>query len=437
MIQLQRDLSVFLDKWKNDPKRKPLILKGARQVGKSWLARELGKSFDNFVEINFEKNSEARVFFDGNIDTAKIIKNLSNYLGLKISPGLTLLFLDEIQECPKAILALRYFYEDLPQLHVISASSLLEFQLRNINVPVGRINFVYVYPLSFSEYLTVSGKNNLRTMLSENEFNPVPEPIHKLLNEEVRNYVLLGGMPEVVADFLEFGQFDRCKDIQTDLLETYRSDFEKYARKHQIKYLHKVFESIPMQLGNKFKYTNVSEDIKSRELGDALDMLEMAGIAYKVYHSSANGIPLKAESDIKKFKVLFFDAGLSQQLLQLDYRPLLLNADFSQINNGAIAALFTGLELIAYQNYREKADLFYWHREAKSSNAEVDYVTTTAGKIVPIEVKSSSTGSMKSLKTFMETKKCDLAVKVSGFNFSLFEKVQTVPFYALESFVKR
>jgi predicted AAA+ superfamily ATPase len=222
MIQLQRDLMEFLVKWKNDPKKKPLILKGARQVGKSWLARELGKSF------------EVHAFFDGNIDTAKIIKNLSNYLGVKISPGTTLLFLDEIQECPKAILALRYFYEDLPQLHVISAGSLLEFQLQNINVPVGRVNFIYVYPLSFSEYLTVSGKHHLRTMLLENELKPVPEPIHKLLNEEVRNYVLLGGMPEVVADFLEFGQFDRCGDIQTDLLETYRSDFQKYAKKHQV-----------------------------------------------------------------------------------------------------------------------------------------------------------------------------------------------------------
>ena len=437
MIQLQRDLMEFLVKWKNDPKKKPLILKGARQVGKSWLARELGKTFDNFVEINFEKSTDVHTFFDGNIEPDKIIKNLSNYLGVKIFPGSTLLFLDEIQECPKAILALRYFYEDLPRLHVISAGSLLEFQLQNINVPVGRVNFVYVYPLSFSEYLTVSGKQDLRSMLLENEFKPVPEPIHKLLNEEVRNYVLLGGMPEVVADFLEFGQFNRCRDIQTDLLETYRSDFQKYAKKHQIKYLQKVFDSVPMQLGDKFKYTNVSEDIKSRELGDALDMLQMAGIVYKVYHSSANGIPLKAESDIKKFKVLFFDVGLTQQLLQLDYRPLLLNPDFSRVNNGAVAELFAGLELIAYRNYKEKADLFYWHREAKSSNAEVDYVTALAGKIIPVEVKSSNTGSMKSLRTFMEIKNRDFAVKVSGFNFSFFENVQSVPFYALESLVKR
>ncbi|MCX6581200.1 MAG: AAA family ATPase [Candidatus Aminicenantes bacterium] len=436
MIQLERDLSMVLGKWKNDPGRKPLILKGARQVGKSWLARELGKTFDNFVEINFERKSEACAFFDGNIEPAGIIKNISNYFGVKITPGATLLFLDEIQECPKAIMALRYFYEDLPQLHVISAGSLLEFELQNINVPVGRVNFIYVYPLSFSEYLTVSGKHNLRTMLLENKFKPVPEPIHKLLNEEVRNYVLLGGMPEVIADFLEFGQFDRSRDIQTDLLETYRSDFQKYAKKHQVKYLHKVFESIPLQLGDKFKYTNVSEDIKSRELGDALDMLQMAGIAYKVYHSSANGIPLKAESDIKKFKVLFFDAGLTQQLLQLDYRPFLLNPDFSRVNNGAIAELFTGLELIAYRNYKEKADIFYWHREAKSSNAEVDYITTLAGKIVPVEVKSSTTGGMKSLRTFMQIKNRNFAIKVSGFNFSLFDCVQSVPFYALESLVK-
>ncbi len=437
MIQLKRDLMEHLRKWKEDAKKKPLILRGARQVGKSWLVRELGKEFENFVEINFEKSPELASFFAGNIDTVKIIKNLSNYLGVTITPGATLLFFDEIQECPNTILALRYFYEDLPQLHVISAGSLLEFQLQNVSMPVGRVTFIYVYPLSFAEFLTAIGKQQLRTMLLENNFQAIPEPMHKLLTEEVRNYILLGGMPEVVVDYLEFGLLERCKDIQTDLLETYRSDFQKYAKKHQLKYLEKVFETIPLQLGDKFKYTNISTDIKSRELGDALDMLQMAGIVYKIYHSSANGIPLKAESDLKKFKVLFFDLGLAQRLMQLDHLALLLNPDISVINNGAIAELFTGLELIAYQSYKEKVDLFYWHKESKSSNAEVDYVTTLNGKIVPVEVKSGSTGSMKSLRMFMESKPSLFAVKVSGFNFSYFENVLSVPFYAMESLVKK
>ena len=434
---MKRDLFKYLKKWKAGSNKKPILLRGARQVGKSWLARELGKEFENFVEINFEKNPDFCSFFAGNIEPQIITKNLSNYLGEKISPGKTLLFFDEIQECPRAILSLRYFYEDFPQQHVISAGSLLEFELRKISFPVGRVSFIYVYPMSFSEYLTAAGKHSLRETLLDNNFEPLPEAIHNQLNREVRNYTLLGGMPEVVSCFLEYGEFERCADIQTGLIETYRSDFHKYAKKHQVKYIQRVFDSVPFQLGNKFKYTNVSRDIKSRELGDALELLEMEGIVYKVYHSSSNGIPLKAEMDGKKFKVLFVDIGLAQRVLKLDYRPLLLNPDIYQVNNGAIAELLTGLELIAYQSFKEIPELYYWHREAQSSNAEVDYVTSIGNRIVPIEVKSSSNGRMKGLRLFMESKKSQFAAKISGFNFSLFENVQTIPFYGLEAFMKK
>ncbi len=325
---------------------------------------------------------------------------------------------------------------DLPQLHVLSAGSLLEFELRKISIPVGRVHFFYLYPLSFSEFLSASGKSNLREMLLENNLAPLPEAIHNQLIREVRNYTLLGGMPEVITDFLEFGELARCKDIQTDILETYRKDFYKYAKKHQVKYLEKVFDSIPRQLGNKFKFSHVSNEIKSRELGEALDLLEMAGIVYKVYHSSSNGIPLKAESNLRKFKVLFFDIGLAQRILRLDHRPLLLDPDISQVNSGAVSELLAGLELIAYQSFREKAELYYWHKESKSSNAEVDYVTAIGSKIVPVEVKSGSHGAMRSLRAFVEAKGCKPAVKISGFNFSLFEDIRTVPFYGIESLLK-
>jgi predicted AAA+ superfamily ATPase len=435
-MKLKRELFAHLKKWKDSPKHKPILLKGARQVGKSWLAKELGKDFEQLIEINFEKRPELSSFFEGNLEPHQISKNIGNYFGVKISPGKTLLFLDEIQVCPRAIQSLRYFHEDFPGLHVISAGSLLEFELQNLSVPVGRISIIYVYPLSFAEYLSAAGKNNLRVMLMENQFSPLPEAIHNQLIEQTRNYTLLGGMPEVIAEFLENGEFERCRNLQTELIETYRSDFHKYAKRYQVKYLNRVFDSVPLQLGDKFKYSNVSRDIKSRELGDALELLEMAGLVYKVFHTSSNGIPLKAESDTKRFKVLFFDAGLAQRLLKLDHRPLLLNPDISQVNKGAIAELFTGLEFIAYQDFREKAELYYWHREAKSSNAEVDYVISIGGKILPVEVKSSGSGAMKSLRLFMEAKNSELGVKVSGFNFSLFDKIRTIPFYAIESLVK-
>jgi hypothetical protein len=434
---MKRDLQEYLLTWKNNRKRKPILLRGARQVGKSWLARDLGKTFDNFVEINFEKTPEPCAFFKGSLDVRQITKDISNYFGTRIIPGKSLLFLDEIQECPRAILALRYFWEDFPELHVIAAGSLLEFELRNISTPVGRIQFVYVYPLSFAEYLTAIGKENLRDMLMENDSLSIPEPIHNQLLREIRNYTLLGGMPEVISDYRETGDFLNCMDIQTVLLETYRNDFIKYAKKHQVKYLRTIFDAVPLQLGHKFKYVNVSRDIKSRELSDALELLEMAGIVYKVYHSSSNGIPLKAESDPKKFKVLFFDIGLTLRLLKLDHRPLILNPDITVINNGELAELLVGLELIAYRDFKERAELYYWHREAKSSNAEVDYVTNIGDKIVPVEVKSSGTGRMKSLNLFMEIKKSKLGVKVSDQNFSNRERVHLVPFYGIESLLKR
>jgi predicted AAA+ superfamily ATPase len=434
---MKRDLQEYLRTWKNNSKKKPILLRGARQVGKSWLARDLGKTFDNFVEINFEKTPEPCAFFKGNLDVQKITRDISNYFGTRIIPGKSLLFLDEIQECPRAILALRYFREDFPELHVIAAGSLLEFELRNISTPVGRIQFVYVYPLSFAEYLSAVGKENLRDMLMENDFQPIPEPIHNQLLREIRNYTLLGGMPEVISEYRETGDFLNCMDIQTVLLETFRSDFKKYAMKHQVKYLRTVFDAVPLQLGNKFKYVNVARDIKSRELSDALELLEMAGIVYKVYHSSSNGIPLKAESDPKKFKVLFFDIGLTLRLLKLDHRPLLLDPDITMVNNGELAELLVGLELIAYRDFKEKSELYYWHREAKSSNAEVDYVIDIGDRIVPVEVKSSGRGRVKSLNLFMEIKKSELGVKVSDLNFSNRERVHLIPFYGIESLLKR
>jgi uncharacterized protein len=432
-MKLKRDLLAQLEHWKDEPRRKPLLLKGARQVGKSWLARELGTTFDRFVEVNFEKTPELCTFFEGNIEPRAIAQNISNYFGVSITPGNTLLFFDEIQACPRAITALRYFYEDFPELHVISAGSLLEFQLRKISVPVGRISIIYVYPLSFSEYLSATGKEHLRKLLLDNPFTPQASPIHNQLVTETRNYTLLGGMPEVVSEFLESGEFMRCMDIQTGLIETYRSDFHKYARRHQVKYLHRVFESVPLQLGRKFKYSNVSRDIKSRELSEALELLEMAGLVYKVYHSSSNGVPLKAEMDVKKFKVLLFDVGLAQRLLKLDHRQLLLNPDISVINNGEIAELFAGLEFIAYQGFREKSELYYWHRESKSSNAEVDYVITVGSRVVPVEVKSGDTGRMRSLTVFLGCKGSEYGIKVSALNFSRSDSVQSIPFYAIES----
>lgn len=434
---MQRDLLKQLEDWIIDTHRKPLILRGARQVGKSWLVRELSKKFENFVEINFERDLQIKDFFESELNPSVIISNLSNYLGQKIIPGESLLFFDEIQLAPRAITALRYFYEEMPELHLISAGSLLEFQLRRMSIPVGRVSFLQVYPLSFGEYLTASGKVNIRTKLIQQGFASLPKPLHKQLLTEVRNYTLIGGLPEVVNKYIETKSLELCMQIQDDLIQTYKTDFHKYVKAYQIKYIEQVFQSVPFQLGKKFKYSNIDKQIKTKNLSEALDMLELAGIIYKVYHSSANGIPLGAEIKTTKFKVLFFDLGLAQRMLKLDYKNMLLNLDIEQINNGEIAELFAGLELIAYQNPRLKAELYYWHREAKSSNAEVDFITTVADKIIPIEVKSGSTGQMKSLNMFLTLKQHDLGIKISSDNYSLYKQIQAIPFYGIESLLKK
>ena len=430
---MKRDLIEKLEIWIAKERPKPIILRGPRQVGKSWLAQEIGKKFENFVEINFEMMPEIGSFFQASLDPQDLIKNLANYLKVKIVPGKTLLFFDEIQQEPRAVTGLRYFYEKMPNLHVIAAGSLLEFELQNISIPVGRVSFLYVYPLSFGEYLCATGNEALREMLRDNSSSELHVTFHQKLLQEVRNYTLVGGMPEVLNEYIASANLEECANIQSDILQTYISDFHKYAKKRQLKYLAKVFNSIPHQLGQKFKFSNVAKGIKSTVLGEALELLQMAGLVYKVYHSSANGVPLGAEINLSKFKVLFFDIGLAQRLLRLDYSKFLINSDIMQINNGTIAELFVGLELIAYSNPREKGSAYYWHREKRSSNAEIDYVIILNNMITPVEVKSGATGTMKSLKLFMESKSVPLGLKISSYPYSHDSNIFSVPFYGIES----
>ncbi|MCK5680807.1 ATP-binding protein [bacterium] len=433
---LHRDLLSYFKKWKETSDKKPILLRGARQVGKSRLVKKLGEEFEHFIELNFEENPEITAFFDGSLDPAALITHLSNFLGIKIIPGKSLLFLDEIQNCPRAIMSLRYFFEKLPQLHVIGAGSLIEFELQNIATPVGRIQFIYMYPLSFGEYLTVCGKDELRKYLLESKELTIPEPIHRQLLSYIRDYTLIGGMPEVVQKYIQSSDYNACQNILRTLLETYRSDFGKYAKKSQIKYLRQLFDSLPLQTGKKIKYSNISQNIKSRDLAAALDLLEQAGIVYKVYHSNANGIPLGAEKNLKKFKLLFFDIGLMQQLSGLNLTHLFLDPDITEINQGNLAELLVGLELITYQNPCSRPLVYYWHREAKSSNAEVDYLIEKKGAIVPIEVKSGSEGRMLSMHLFLKEKNVINGVRISKYQNTFHQNIQTIPFYGIEAFIK-
>lgn len=433
---MKRDLYNHLVQWGKREDRKPLLLRGARQVGKSWLVREWGKTYKHFVEINFEENPDFKTFFEGDLDPRPLCKNLSNYLGQKISPEETLLFLDEIQLCPRAVTALRYFYEKMPALPVIGAGSLLEFELKNISIPVGRVESLYLYPFSFGEFLTALGKEDLRNQMDKEFLKTISEPLHKQLLQYVRDYTVIGGMPAVVQKFITTQSFQECQRIQTELVENFQKDFGKYAKQSQIKYLRQLWDAIPSLLGNKFVYAHVSTEYKSRDLSQALDLLEMAGIAHRVYHSSCSGIPLGATADFKKFKVLFFDTGMVLRILGTDLKTIILNPDIALINKGAIAELFTGLEWIAYGNPQERPKLYYWQREERGAQSEVDYVLPVGKDIIPVEVKSGDTGRLFSLNRFLKEKKAPWGLKISSSPYARNDPIEQVPFYGLETLFK-
>lgn len=428
-----RDILSELEQWKTHPLRKPLILKGARQVGKSWAVQEFGKTFSSFVSINFEKEKDAKIFFEGDIKIADLIDRLSLYSGKKIIPGETLLFFDEIQDCENAIAYLRYFKEELPDLHVIAAGSLIDFVLEKTGLPVGRVQFLHLFPISFGEYLIAIGRDDLRQNILTSEVDPV---IHHQILEQLKTYMCIGGMPAVVQAWISYKDILLCQEAQDEIINTYRQDFIKYARRQQIEYVTKVFNAIPLQLGRKFKYSNVDPDMNLQPIKNALSLLKKAGIALPVHHSSGQGVPLGAAKDTKKFKIFFFDVGLAQRILGLDLKSWVV-MKLKIANIGAIAEQLVAQEFMAYSPPKIKQDLYYWHKESPSSNAEVDFLFVKGGEIVPVEIKSGVRGGLKSMQIFLDTHPASkYGLKISENPFSLHSKIREIPLYGIEAWLK-
>ncbi len=429
-----RDLLAKLTVWKTHPLRMPLILRGARQVGKSWLVKEFGKSFEHFVEINFEKNPEAKVFFERNLNIETLLEKLSMYSGKKIVSGKTLLFFDEVQESEGCLTALRYFKEEHPDLHVIAAGSLIDFILEKIGMPVGRVQFLYLYPMSFGEFLSASNRSDLRTYILSGQADPT---IHSLINQQLKQYMWLGGMPAVVETWLEYQDPSLCQEIQDRIIYTYQQDFHKYAKHNKIEHVTKVFESIPIQLGRKFKFNHIDQDLRGVPLKEALWLLIKAGIAYPCFHTSGHQWPMGAAKDDKKFKIFFFDVGLAQRMLGLDLSDW-VTQPFDLKYLGSMAEQLVAQEFIAYSNSAKQAELYYWHRESSQSNAEVDFLFVKKGLIIPVEVKSSTQGGMKSLKVYKEIHpKCVLALKISEGLHPNQTFIEEIPLYGLEAWLKK
>ena len=425
--------------WKKANYRKVLLLRGARQVGKTFIVRELAKEFNHFVEINFEKNNEIHSFFEENLDPVRICSNLSAYFGIPVIDGKTLLFFDEIQACSQAIQSLRFFYESKPGLHVIAAGSLLEFALSGLSSwGVGRIRSLYMYPMSFDEFLMANDQDALielkKNSSPESPLNPA---FHGKLKEYLKNFLMIGGMPEVVKTFINnSADMNSVQIVLSDIATSYYDDFAKYKRRIPMLRLREVMNSVVNQAGGKYIYSQAGPLSNPAQAKEALELLEMAGLVYKVYHSSGQGLPLGAEVNFKKFKSLLHDCGIFQQIAGLRISDILISENINMMNKGNIAEAFAGIEMMKYSHTYEKRQLFYWHREKRGSSAEVDYLLEKEGCAVPVEVKSGSTGKMQSLNLFINEKKSKEGIRISLENFSRYGKITVVPLYAISNLIQ-
>ncbi len=421
-------------------------------MGKSTAVRHLGESFDSYVEINFEKHPEYKDVFKTNLDVNRIVSEISAISTQSIYPGKTLLFLDEIQECQEAIMSLRFFKEDLPELHVVAAGSLLEFALAELpTFGVGRIHSMYMYAMTFDEYLDANGETILLEYKRKATYDqPLPEPLHNKLTALIRSYFLVGGMPEAVAKWVETHDYLQCQEVQDDIISGYEDDFPKYKKRIDPVLLRMTLRSAAVQVTKKFSYSEVGGGYRTEDIKKALEMLLLSGICTQVVRTDANGLPLGSEADTNYRKILLLDPGILLRLLNMTSIDIskitseILTADAADlVNKGPMAEMVAGLELLRYKTPNLRHDLYYWVRQAKNSQAEIDYVEAKEG-ILPIEVKAGTKGGMKSLWIFMREKKLTTAVRCSLENFGRFEyidreaedavrEVEICPLYAVSS----
>lgn len=406
-----------LTSWKTRPGRKPLIVRGARQVGKTWLIREFSKQFANLIEINFDRTPEKAQLFLGK-DIGKCLQLLEVDANSKIIPGQTLIFLDEIQAVPEMFPLLRYFHEERPDIHVVAAGSLLEFLLADhtFSMPVGRIEYLHLGPMDVEEFLLALGQETLVTLLNSHALaDSIPESIHQRLLHFVKLFWVVGGMPAAVAALVG-GQddFEAVRREHASILQTYEDDFSKYRKRIYPQRLRKVFRRIPSLIGNKLKYVHIDPAERSRELADTVQILELARVIHRVFHSAGNGVPLGAEAKENDFKPLFMDIGLVSTSLGLNLPALELAEDLLLVNNGALAEQFVGQHLLYGKAGFERPQLYYWNREKRNASSEVDYLIPYGSTVVPVEVKAGKTGSLKSLQVFVAERQVPIAVRFSA-----------------------
>ncbi len=414
---MKRSRSAFLLDWLHSKPRNPLVIRGARQVGKTWLIRDFACSQElELIELNFEKRPELESLFTSN-DPQEILLNLRAFTKSKIDPSTSLLFLDEIQAAPKLLGKLRWFAEDTPELSVIAAGSLLEFALakHEFSIPVGRINYMYLEPLSFEEFLDAIEQQSLKKYIERFTWNiDIPNAIHTQLMKSVKEYMLIGGMPAAVSTWINSHVLDKVSQVHFDLLATYRDDFAKYSGRLSIDRLEEVMSAVPRQLGNKFVYSGVNSHVSAAPLKQGLDLLTKARVCHQVLSTAANGLPLGAEVNEKYKKILMLDCGLCSASLGLTMQQLQSVTELIMINSGGMAEQMVGQQLRTLFPPFVSPSLYYWQRSKKGANAEIDYALQYENQVIPIEVKAGSSGSLKSLHQFMKEKRKKIAVRINS-----------------------
>ena len=410
---MKREIIQLFIEWKNRKNRKPLIVRVARQVGKTYAINEFAnQQFANSVAINLEESPELKSIFKTN-NPKHIVQELSILKNTDITPGQTLLFIDEIQSCPEAIVCLRYFFEQMPQLHIIAAGSLLDHTLNEIqlSMPVGRVEFCYMYPMCFKEYLWAISESKLADYIETFAFDePFSEAIHQKLLDIMRYYIFIGGMPEAVKSFVENQKLIDIERVQNSILTSLQYDFAKYGSKSQQRYLTSVLNYVAQNTGKKIKYVNIDNEVRSINLKEAFYKLEMSKVISLVKYTASSGIPLTTHLNPDIFKAFFLDIGLANHLCKIQ---LIDPLKILTINEGALAEQFACQELLTLETSFDEPKLYYWVREEKNANAEIDFIFQHNNLVYPIEVKAGKTGTLKSMHVYLFEKKLKTGIRLN------------------------
>jgi len=432
---MKRDIYQDLLKWKNSSDRKPLILQGARQVGKTYILKEFGKNeYSDTAYFNFEEDRSLNDFFIKNISPQDIIKKLSIYLEKDILPEKTLIIFDEIQESKEALTSLKYFCEEAKQYHIAAAGSLLGLKLgQSIPFPVGKVNFLYLYPFSFGEYLEGIGKSRLRDFLKGvSVLAPIEESFHKELTEDLKMYYYIGGMPEAVLQYVKSGDLKKVRAIQDEILIAYAMDFSKHTTKTEAIKILNTWKSIPGQLARenkKFKFTEISKNARLRDYGESIGWLKDAGLIYQCFNIKAPKLPLIAYREEGIFKMYLLDVGLLGAMLGLSMKTIVLGNRLFSEYNGAFVENYVAQELVAAL----RKELYYWSSE---NSAEVDFIISCNDEVYPLEVKSGVSSKKKSLKVYGEKYNVPFLYRATLMNFKQDGKIRNYPLYAISNLPK-